>query len=150
MAKEDNKEYKLSVTPLQGVPDFPIWRRNAPVYLTLHGPLLLCLEREPTNSTPEEILEWKTELQTKATQTLLISTAVQIRSITIFDDPERTAYGLRNFLETTYTASNEQAVQNLRVQIDKLVYIEEADWNKHPNEFNSLIAQLAVWNISID
>ncbi len=51
---------------------------------------------------------------------LLLSTAVQIRSITIFDYSERTAYDLWNFLETKYTASNEQAVQNLRVQLNKL------------------------------
>ena len=128
MASEDTKEYKIAVRPLQGVVDFPDWRSNARAYLTRHDPLLLDLQREPNNSTPEAILKWKTEsAKVKATLTLLLSTTVQIRSITTYDDLERTAYDLWNFLETTYTASNEQAIQNLRVQLDKLLYVEGAD-----------------------
>ncbi len=66
-------------------------------------------------------MEWKTEsAEAKATLTLLLSATVQIRSIKICDDPDKTAHDLWNLLESTYTDSNEQAVQNLQVQLDKI------------------------------
>ncbi len=99
----------------------------------------MCLEREPTKSTTDEIVEWKTEsVNAKATLTLFLSIAVQIRSVTICDDPDKTAHDLRNFLESRYAASNEQAEQNLRVQLEKLVYVEGTDWDKHLNESAAL------------
>ena len=80
-----------------------IWRQITAVH-----PYAFEAQRKPTNSTLEARLEWKAEsAKAKATLPLLLSTSVQIRSITICDDPERTAYDLWNFLETTYTASNE-------------------------------------------
>ena len=75
---------------------------------------------------------------------------MQILFLTICDDPERTAYDLCNFLETIHAPSNEQAVQKLRVQLDKLECTEGADWDNHLNKFNRLIAQLAMHNVSID
>ena len=86
----------------------------------------------------------------QGTLTLLLSEAVQIRAIELIEDEDKTAYDLWQFLESTYTASNEQAVQNLRVQLDKLVYAEGADWDDHLNKFNSLIAQLAVQGVAYD
>ena len=86
----------------------------------------------------------------KENLTLLLGTAVQILFLTICDDPERTAFDLCNFLETIHTPSNDQAVQKLRVQLDNLECTEGADSDKHLNKFNRLIAQLAMYNVSID
>ncbi len=57
MASDDTKDYKFVVKPLQRVADFPQLRRNARAYLTRRDPLLLGVERESMNYTPEAILE---------------------------------------------------------------------------------------------
>ncbi len=48
------------------------------------------------------------------------------------------------FLESTYTASDEQAIQNIRVKLDSLVYTEGAKWEDHLNQCNIPIAQIAM------
>ncbi len=79
----------------------------------------------------------------------MLSEQVQVRAIAYCDDESKTAYELWEFLESTYTASNGQAIQNIRVKVDSLVYIGGTDWDEHLNKFNSLIAQLATQDVSI-
>ncbi len=43
---------------------------------------------------------------------------VQVWFIAVCDDSDKNAYDLWNFLKLTYIASNEQAIQNIRVKLD--------------------------------
>ena len=148
---KDKSSDKISVNPLEGSSDYSFWRRNARAYLTRYDPLLLGLKEEPQGNGQANLNKWReASAQAKGTITLLLSEAVQVRAIPLIEDENKTAYNLWQLLESTYTASNEQAIQNLRVQLDQLVYIEGTDWDEHVNKFNALIAQLAMQNVSID
>ena len=142
---------KLTVKPLEGCADYQFWSRNARAYLTRYDPLLLGLKPEAQGTSNVAINKWReASAQAKGTLTLLLSEQVQVRAIAILEDDDRTAHELWEFLRSTYTKSNEQAIQNLRVKLDKLVYVEGTDWDEHLNQFNSLIAQLSVQNVEID
>ena len=134
MQNSDKSDYKTTVKPLEGIADYPHWRQNAKAYLTRKDPLLLGLKDGPQGEGLLAENKWKeANAQAKATLTILLSTPVQIRAITICNDETKTASELWQFLESTYTASNEQAIQNLQVQLDKLVYVEGPDWDSHIN-----------------
>lgn len=53
-------------------------------------------------------------------------------------------------MKSRYTASKEQPIQNLRVQLDQLVYVEGTVSDEHLNKFNTLLAQLAIKDVAID
>ena len=151
MSKDQYASDKITIKPLEGPKDYAFWRRNARAYLTRYDPLLLGLKPEAQGSSANAINKWReASAQAKGSLTLLLSEQVQVRAIAIIEDENKTAYDLWEFLRSTYTASNEQAVQNLRVKLDKLMYVEGTEWDDHLNEFNSLIAQLAVQNVEID
>jgi len=145
------------VEPLVVVADFPRWRRNARADLNRQDPKLLFLKDQPAVPANQEAIdesEWALWINAnaiaKANIILMLSDAVQIRAIAYVDDEAKTAKELWEFLALTYTASNEQAVQNIRIKLDSLVYVEGAEWDSHLNEFNSLIAQLAMQEVSIN
>ncbi len=46
-------------------------------------------------------------------------------------------------LEESYIATNSQAIQNLRHQLDSLLYKDGANWDKHFSKFLNILAQLA-------
>ena len=80
----------------------------------------------------------------------MLSEHVQFCAIAYCNDNDKTAYDLWNFLESTWIASNEKAIQNVRVNLDSLLYTEGAKWDGHLNQFYSLIAQIAMYNVLID
>ena len=75
---------------------------------------------------------------------------MQIRAISVIEYDYKTAYDFSKFLKSKYTTNNEQVVQNLCFQLDKLLYVKGMDCYEHLKKFNSLITQLAVQNVPID
>ena len=113
------------VKVLEGIADYPHWRRNVRAYISRHDPLLLGLKQGPQGSSAAARTAWeRASAQAKGNITLMLSESVQVRAIALCDDHSKTAYDLWQFLESTYTASNEQAVQNIRVKLDSLVYVD--------------------------
>jgi len=147
--ERDDRMFK--VKQLQGATDYPRWRRNSKAYLSIKDTTLLGLREEPEGSTAAAMLNWRNaSTLAKNSLILLLTDTVQIRCMAIIDNDESTAFQLWQHLESTYTASNEQAIQNIRVKLDSLVFAEGADWEEHINEFNNLIAQLAVQEVNIE
>ncbi len=70
----------------------------------------------------------------------MLSQAVQVRTIGYCDDTMKTAHEIWQFLESTYTASNEQAIRTLRIKLSSLVYVEGTGCDEHKNQFNTIIA----------
>lgn len=79
----------------------------------------------------------------------MLSEEVQVRVIAIFDNHDTPPHGPRQFSESTYTSSNEQAVQNIRVKLNLMFYVEGIDWGGHLNTLNSLTALLAMLNFRL-
>ena len=150
MDKEKSYE-KISIKHLEGCDDYPFWRRNARAYLTRYDPLLLGLKEGPQGNGQANLNKWReASSQAKGTITLLLSEAVQVHAEGLIEDEDKSAFELWQFLESTYTASTDQAIQNLRVQLDQLMYVEGTEWSEHMNKFNALIAKLAMHNVAID
>ena len=140
----------IKVIPLEGNMDYPHWRRNARASLVCHDPLLLGLEPAPLGNSASQQREWnKANAIAKGSINLMLSQVVQVRSIGYCDDPTKTSHELWQFLKSTYKASNEQAIQNLRNKLSSLLYVEGTEWDEHMNQFNTIIAQLALQNITI-
>jgi len=149
--RDDRHETSYRIKPLQGSNDFIHWRRNVRAYLQRYDPLLLGLKETPNGNSAAARNKWEEARNSaKGTLTLHLSPGVQARAIEYVDDESKSALDLWNFLNTTYTATNVQAVQNLRNKLEMLMYVEGADWEEHMNTFNSLVAQLAVHNVSMD
>ena len=55
----------------------------------------------------------------------------------------KTAYDLWSALESTYTRTNTQAVQNLKHRIYPLLYSDGAEWDEHFSKLLATISQLA-------
>ena len=53
MESSDKHDYTLTVNRLEGIDDFPHWRRNARAYLTRYDHVLLVLEESPLEQTAE-------------------------------------------------------------------------------------------------
>ncbi len=146
--KEDLPYIKVKL--LEGNVDYPHWRRNARAYLVRHEPLLLGLESAPLGNSAAQQPEWnKGNAIAKGSITLMFIQAVQVRAIGYCDDLTKTAHELWQFLESTYTASNKQGIQNLRKKLSSPVYVEGTEWDEHMHQLNPIIAQLALQNISI-
>ena len=95
--------------------------------LTRHGATLLGLRPEPFGNSAAQRTQWENKSAiTKSTIILALSEVVQIRAIALVDDDTKTAHELWEFLATTYTASNEQAIQNIRVKLDSLIFKENS------------------------
>lgn len=145
MDKEKYSSEKITVKKLEGSADYAYWRHNARVYLTRYDTLLLGLQEEHNSTSNAAITKWgEASAQAKWQLIILLSEPVQFRAIELIDDYEKTVYDRGPFLESTYTASNGKAAQNLRVQLDQLVHADGTNCDQHLNKFNSLIAQLAV------
>ncbi len=113
-------------------------------------PLLLGLQPEPTGNSVAARTVWeRANFSAKSSITLALTEPVQVRAMACTDDDNKSAHDFWNFLESTFTKSNEQAIQNVRCQIDFSVYVEGTDWDKHLNKFNALIAELAIQNVYI-
>ncbi len=124
------------------IKDFICWRRD---------PLLPGLSAEPNGNSAAARTAWeKANFTVKSAISLCLTEQVKVRAMAYTDDDNKSAPELWKFLESTYTASNEEAIQNLRCQIDSLVYVEGTDWDEHLNKFNSLIVQLGMQNFSME
>ncbi len=141
----------MKFTPLpkvklpQGTSDFIHWGRNARAHLMRHDPILIGLKPEATGpSAAARTAQEKANAIAKGTITLVPSEHVQFGAVAYCDDNYKTAYDFGNFLESAYTASNEQTIQNIRLKLDSLVYNERAKWDDHLNQFDGFIAQLAM------
>jgi len=65
------------------------------------------------------------------------------------DSDERTALELWTELERIYTASNVQAIQNLKNLLDSLLYVDGKDWNAHVTKFLTITGELATFNAEL-
>ena len=79
------------------------------------------------DSTEEYTAREKANSIAKSSIILMLSEQVQFCAIAYCDDENKTTYELWEFLESAYTASNEQAIQNSRIKLDLLVYVEGTD-----------------------
>ena len=79
----------------------------------------------------------------KANSILHFGPQPQVRTRDIFYDDRKTAHDLWTKLESIYTATNTQAIQNLRYQLDILPYKVNDDWDEYFSKFMNLLAQLA-------
>lgn len=52
--------------------------------------------------------------------------------------------------ESTYTVSNEQAMQKIRIKLDSLLHVERTEWDAHLNNISSFIAQFSMRNVTSD
>ena len=52
-------------------------------------------------------------------------------------------------LDRIYTESNAQAVQNLKNELDALIYKDGADWNAHVTSFLSVAGKLAAFDVEL-
>ncbi len=81
--------------------------------------LLLGLQESPNTQSQGAVNTWrKAQTIAKANITLHLGSQAQIRTRSIIDDDDKTAYDLWTGLAETYTATNTQAVQNLKHQLD--------------------------------
>lgn len=141
---DNTNEFSLpKVRLLEGISDYPYWRRNAWAYLIRQYPLLLGLKSESAGNytAPRTAWEWANALAQRRS-ILMLSEYVQVWAIALFDDTTNTAFDLWEFLESTHTASNEQVIQNIRYKLDYLIYTYWTVFVEQLNKFNSLIARL--------
>ncbi len=140
----------IKVKPLEGNLDYLHWFRNPSESLVRYDPLLPEIEPAPLGNSAAQKRGWNKDTAiAKGSINLMLSQAVQVRSIGYCDDPTKTAHELQQFLESTNTASNEQGIQKLRNKLNSLVYVEGTEWDEHMKQFNTIIAQLALQNINI-
>ena len=137
----------IKIAKLQGAADFNAWRRLIKAYLRKEDIGLLGLQENPKEETEAARTEWqKAQVVAKSNIILHLGPQPQIRSRAILDDDNRTAYELWTFLQNTYTATNEQAIQNLVHQLDNLLYKDGQDWDEHLSSFMTILGQLAAYN----
>jgi len=139
---EDKKGVKIA--KLEGALDFVEWRRMIKAYLRRDDYLLLGLEKSAEDDTQQAIAAWrKAQIIAKSNIVLHLGSQPQVRCRGIIDNDDKTAYDLWKALEETYTATNSQAIQNLRHQLDSLLYKDGGDWDEHFSKFMGILAQLA-------
>lgn len=98
--------------------------------------LLLGWKDKPMDESESAKAAW-TESQkiAKSIIVLHLGRQPQVRCRCITDDDKKTAYELWKCLEDTYTATNSKAIQNLRHQLDSLLYNDGDDWDEHLSKF---------------
>lgn len=142
---ESKNDSLPKVKPLEGIVDYLHWQRNALHTLLVSIFFLLLFKEGSESNSAANRVSWNRENSVgKNNIILMLSESVQVRAIAYCDDSTKSAYELWQFLESTYTASNEE---DIRVKIDSLVYLEGTDWDDHLNKLSSLIAQLAIQDI---
>ena len=62
MESSDKHDYKMTVKLLEGIADYPHWRRNARAYLTRYDPLLLGLEEGPQGTSAAAQNKWEKQM----------------------------------------------------------------------------------------
>ena len=113
-------------------------------YLRRDDFMLVGLRKSPENSDEIGTADWnKAQIIAKANITLHMDSQTQVRTREINDDDEKTAYDLWTALESTYTRTNTQAVQNLKHRLDTLLYSDGADWDEHFSKFMATLSQRA-------
>ena len=98
----------------EGMKDFLCWGRNMRSALRQCEPLLLGIKAESNGNLPaaRTALE-KPNFTAKGAIALALTEAVQVRAMAYTDDDRKSAHELWKFLESAYTVSNEQSIQNL-------------------------------------
>ncbi len=103
----------IKFKPLNGMKDFLCWRCNMRSVLRQRDPLLLRLCAKPNVNSAAARTAWeKANFTGKDAITLVLTGPVKVRAMAYTDDDSKSAYELWKFLESTYTSSNEQAIQN--------------------------------------
>ena len=139
-----NKTDSPKLLKLQGANDYAEWKRLMKAYIRREDIFLLGLQEAPQGNSNAAITAWnKAQIQAKSNIILNLGPQPQIRCRTIIDDDDKTAHELWTFLEDTYTSTNTQAIQNLRLELDSLLYKDGEDWDKHYSKFMNIVAQLA-------
>ena len=145
MGKVKSSLDKTAIQLLEGCADYAYWRLTERAYLICYDPLLLGLEEEPLGASNSAITKCRElSAQAEGQLTLLLSEAAQARAIEIIDDNDKTVFDLWKFLLSTYTASNEQAIPNPRIQLDQLLFVDKADWDENLNNFNYRVSSLTI------
>ena len=131
-SRDDDDKVSYRIDKLQGSDDYATWRGDVRMLIRAGDPELLGLEPEPlSNSTAARAAWRKAEAKAKTTIVLNLGPVVKVRVRTYIDpedDEEKTAKELWDFLKETYTATNAQAVQNVRNELDALSYVDGKDW----------------------
>ena len=143
MSKSDAASVKL---PRPEKPeDFIQWKRRMKAYIRRDDPLLLGLSEKPENFSPDTHSQWlKRSVKAKSNITLSLGDAPMSRTRLTIDDDDASAKDLWDELNIIYTETNAQAVQNLKNELDALIYKDGADWNTHVTSFLAVAGKLAA------
>jgi len=120
-------------------------------YLRREDPTLLGLQPHPGDGTNARQLSLWTAKATRAKSNIVLSLgdAAMSKARLFVDSDERTALELWTELERIYTASNAQAIQNLKNRLDALLYVDGKDWNAHVTKFLTIIGELATFDAEL-
>ena len=147
--REEDDQVGYKISKLRGSEDYVTWRGDVRMIIRASDPELIGLEQEPSSNSAAARSAWrKAEAKAKAIIVLNLGPVVKVQ-VRQFIDPEdgeeKTARELWDHLKETYTATNAQAVQNVRNELDALQYDDGKNWDSHIDKFNGLVAKLATY-----
>ena len=119
-------------------------------YIRRDDPLLVGLSEKPEGFSPAIHANWlKRSVKAKSNITLSLSDAAMSRTRLIVDDDDASANDLWDEINNLYTETNAQAVQNLKNELDALVYKDGADWNTNVTSFLATAGKLASFDVEL-
>ena len=97
-------------------------------YIRRDDPLLVGLSEKPENFSPTTHANWlKRSVKAKSNITLSLGNAPISRTMLIVDNDDASAKEIWDALNSIYTETNAQAVQNLNDELEALIYKDAAD-----------------------
>ena len=101
--------------------DYILWKRRVFAYIRKNDAELLGFETQPSSNSSAVRKKWfEHMIKAKSTITLCLGDSSLDKVRRLVDDDDVTAKTLWDELEKIYTASNAQAILNLRQEIDDL------------------------------
>ena len=138
------KKDSVKIGKLEGTLDHVQWEILMKAYIRRDDFMLVGLRLSPENSDERGTADRnKAQIIAKANVILHMGSQHQVRTKETIDDFEETAYELCTALESTYTSTNNQAVQNLKHRQDTKLYSDRADWDGLFSQFMATLSQLA-------
>lgn len=151
-SRSDGNKYSVKIDKLQGLDDYATWCGDFRILLRASDPEMLGIEQEPlSNTTAARSVRRKAASNAKATFVLNLVPVVKVNVRFFIEDEEepKNAKKLWDNLKETYTATNTQAVQNIRNELDALRYQEGKIRDFHIDKFNRMVAKMATYGKNI-
>lgn len=135
------------IARLEKADDYILWKRRVYAYIRRYDAELVGFETEPSSNSPSIRKKWfEFVIRAKSIIVLSLGDSPLAKVRHLVDDDAVSAKQLWDELGKIYTASNAQAILNLRQDMDNLRYKEGASWDDHVNKFTELLNKLATYD----